>query len=73
MKIKNNSMKTSTIFDLEKGDIFLYEDNYYIASEIDWCAHMRICYDLTNNNMFKFYDNKSVVAWDRNECELIIG
>lgn len=73
MKIKNNSMKISTIFDLENGDIFLYEDGYYIAGEIDWCGHVRICYDLSNNIMFKFYDNKSVVAWDRHECELIIG
>lgn len=72
MKINNKSMKTSTIFDLEDGDIFLFEDAYYIASDIDWCSHLRTCYNLNINSVRNFTVNREVVAWDRNECELNI-
>lgn len=72
MKINNKSITTDAIFNIEEGDIFLFNDHYYIAGEIDWHSHMRVCYDLTINREKKFTNNEAVVAWDKNTCELIL-
>ena len=73
MKIKNNSMKTDSLFNLDEGDIFLYNDHYYIAGEISFIDHRRECYDLSMNYVRIFTVNYEVISWNGNECELIIG
>lgn len=72
MKIKNGTLNLTTLFDIEVGDIFLYEEHYYIAGEINWCDHYRECYDLTINLHRQFTVNHTVYAWDGRNCELVI-
>lgn len=72
MKIKNNSMKLCMLFELEEGDIFLYENCYYIAGETCMIDHRRNCYNLTLNTTKEFIINHTVYAWDGRQCELIV-
>lgn len=72
MRINNKSMKCSRLFDLDCGDIFFKDDHYYIAGEVDYYSCTRKCFDITINELRNFTCNYDVIAWDRNECELII-
>ena len=72
MKITNGTMKLSTLFDLDEGDIFLYEEHYYIAGTINYYDQTRECYDLTINLSRKFTVNHTCYAWYGENCELII-
>ena len=70
MKITNSSMKLRELFDLNDGNLFFYESNYYIAGDVNYYNHTRECYNLSLNVSKTFTINHTVYTFE--DCELII-
>ena len=72
MKVTENNKNTDYLFNLNEGDVFKLDDDYYIACFLNYVDHYREVFDIRNNTMLRFGHNSYVKVWRSDNVKLIL-
>lgn len=72
MTIKHQDRNIDVVMGLCKGDVFKYNDDYYVAGEFIAQENCRECYNLSQNHVLKMRFNPVVEYWRGDEAILTL-
>lgn len=72
MRIVNCTFNQLRIFELDMGDIFFCDNNFYIAGLLNMCDHVRKCYNLNLDITENIDKNIPVICWRKDNVTLTL-